>query len=303
MPHLIGYVTGTTADPAHYKFLTTLKNFATSNGWTLLMSDETIYDRYIFLKGPGLTGEDPVYVGINTYQNVSNNYYNIAVACATGYISTQDYYSQPQMHRVGIPLAYDRIDYWISLNAQRIVFVCKVGQSYYEHGYIGKFIPYTSPTQQPYPVFCGGMFGYGADTFNLFLLLQNANYTTTSFHEVPYVGWQDGLGTFSYNGAMYGSFNNKWGAATKYKTTGINGITINGNKPVSDIALMIVYNSSSNSQKLVAGIYGVLDGVYQICPYYDSVYAEDTVTIDGINYVAFPSRNSTEAEFLIRMDT
>jgi len=286
MPFTSGYVTGTTSNPAHYKFLDVVRNFAVANGWKQLMYDGTSANRYVFLRGPGLTGNDPVWVGLDTYQSVSSGYYNVAVGVATNYLSSQTYYNQPQMKRIGVPLFYDRIDYWISLNAQRIVFVCKVGQNYYEHGYMGKFIPYCSPIQYPYPVFVGGMFGYySSESY----ILQNQSYAYTSYHEVPYVGSY-------YNGQVYSSFDGTWRLANK-QTLGYLGITLNNKKPVYNIDLTLRYNQTST-----AGIYGTLDGVYMIQSDYDEIYPEDTITVNEVNYIAFPSRNSTEASYLIRMD-
>lgn len=297
MPHTIGYVTGTTSNPAHYAFLEVLRSFAKSNGWQELMYDGTSANHYTFLRGPGLTGNDPVWVGLNTYQSVSAGYYNVAVGVATNHLSSQTYYNQPQMKRIGVPLFYDRIDYWISLNAQRIVFVCKVAQNYYEHGYMGKFIPYCSPIQYPYPVFVGGMFGYSnSQSYNL----QGQSYSYGSYHEVPYVGGQySGSG---YNGQVYSSFNGKWESVNK-RVLGYLGITLNNTNPIYNIDLTISYNSDPNLQRLVAGVYGTLDGVYRVSPDYDEIYPEDTIVVDGITYIAFPSRNSVEASYLIRMDT
>jgi len=297
MPHTIGYVTGTTSDPAHYKFLDVVRNFAVANGWEQLMYDGTSDNRYVFLRGPGLTGNDPVWVGLDTYQSVSSGYYNVAVGVATGYLSSQTYYNQPQMKQIGTPLFYDRIDYWISLNAQRIVFVCKVGQSYYEHGYMGKFIPYCSPLQYPYPVFVGGMFGYySSESY----ILQTQSYTYNSYHEVPYIGSQyNGNG---YNGQVYSSFDGKWESVNK-QTLGYLGISLNNEKPVYNIDLTIRYDSNASYQMLTAGVYGTLDGVYRVNSDYDEIYPEDTIVVDGTTYIAFPSRNSTEASYLIRMDT
>jgi hypothetical protein len=301
MPFTSGYVTGTTSDPAHYKFLDVLRNFAVANGWEQLMYDGTSANRYVFLQGPGLTGNDPVWVGLNTYQSVSSGYYNVAVGVATGYLPSQTYYNQPQMKRIGTPLFYDRIDYWISLNAQRIVFVCKVGQSYYEHGYMGKFISYFSPIQYPYPVFVGGMFGYNYSSESY--ILQAQSYTYGSYHNVPYIGNQYFSGAvYGYNGQVYSSFDGKWESVNK-QTLGYLGISLNNEKPVYNIDLTIRYDSNASYQRLTAGVYGTLDGVYRVNSDYDEIYPEDTIVVDGTTYIAFPSRNSTEASYLIRMDT
>jgi len=270
-----------------------------ANGWEQLMYDGTSANRYVFLRGPGLTGNDPVWVGLDTYQNIASEYYNIAVGVANGYLVSQNYYNQPQMKRIGVPLFYDRVDYWLHVNAQRIVFVCKVGQSYYEHGYMGKFIPYLSPTQYPYPAFVGGMFGYNSSSSTLMSVKYNS---TSSYYEIPYIGNQYlSSSNCGYNGQVYSSFNNKWEACWKSCLgAGTMGITLNNQKPVYNIDIGIYYTSSPDTQRLVAGIYGCLDGVYMINPNYDEVYAEDVITIDDDSFIAFPSKNATSANVLIK---
>jgi hypothetical protein len=291
MPFTSGYVTGTTSDPAHNKFLEVVRSFATSNGWEELMYSESP-SRYVFLRGPGLTGEDPVWVGLDNYYG-----YNLAVGVATSYLESQTYYDQPQFKRIGVPLYYDRVDYWINVNAQRIVFVCKVAAGYYEHGYMGKFISYSSPLQYPYPVFVGGMFGYYS---NENYILQNQSYLYDSYHEVPWVGGQ--YSGYGYNGQVYSSFDGKWEAVNK-ATFGSAGFELNGTKPIYNIDLTMKYNSDPNCQRLTAGIYGTLDGVYIVNSNNPEIYPEDTITVDGTTYIAFPSRNLTEATYLLRADT
>jgi len=45
-----------------------------------------------------------------------------------------------------------RIDYWLSVNAQRIALGLKVGTPVYEVGYVGLILPYGTPSQYPYPL-------------------------------------------------------------------------------------------------------------------------------------------------------
>jgi hypothetical protein len=162
---------------------------------------------------------------------------------------------------------------------------------------MGKFIPYCSPLQYPYPVFVGGMFGY---YYNESYIRQAQPYTYGSYHQVPYIGSQyNGSG---YNGQVYSSFDGKWEAVNKY-TLGYLGISLNDEKPIYNIDLTMRYNSNPDYQRLTAGIYGTLDGVYRVQSDYDEVYPEDTITVDGSTYIAFPSKNSTEGTYLIRMDT
>jgi len=311
MPFTSGYVTGTTSDPAHYKFLDVVRNFAVANGWEQLMYDGTSANRYVFLRGPGLTGNDPVWVGLDTYQSVYNGYYNIALSCSNGFLSSQDYYHQPQIKRIGIALSYDRIDYWIHINAQRIVFVCKVGQTYYEHGYIGKFIPYLSPIQYPYPAFVGGMLGYNSyneyDTWTG--ILSTVRYDSTSNQYSPYFGTQyRGGGLHGWNGQVYSSFDNAWSACEKItvgsdtKAHGYMAPELSGERPIYNIDLAIVYDFEPQYQLLRAGIYGTLDGVYLINPRYPEVYAEDTFTVEDKHFIAFSPYTGSMGQVLLQID-
>ncbi len=319
MPFMSGQLTGTTASPATYAFLDVVKNFAVSNGWEVIMSNTATENHFYFLKGPGLTGEDHVYVGLNTYQSDSAGYYNIAIGCANGYLSTQTYYNQPQFKRIGIPLAYDRISYWLHINAQRIAFVCRVATSYYEHGYAGKFIPYFSPLQYPYPVFVGGMFGYDInvskeDDDNIGILAKK-KYDYIAYQNAPYIGMQNRYQTSykdgfndrgAHNGQVYSSFNNKWAACEKI-TAGSGPLEheytsseLNGNRPVYNIDLAIVYDENPQYQRLNAGVYGTLDGVYLIDSKYPEVYAEDTFTVGDYEFIAFPPVYGKNAEILLQ---
>jgi len=142
------------------------------------------------------------------------------------------------------------------------------------------------------------MFGY--NRHNESYILQTQNYSYTSYHEVPYIGSQyRSGGTYSYNGQVYSSFNNKWECCEKL-TLGYLGIKTQEVKPIYNIDLGIIYQSDADYQRLTAGIYGCLDGVYRINSDYDEIYAEDTVTINGITYIAFPSKNSVEGQYLIK---
>ena len=321
MPFMSGQLTGTTASPATYAFLDLVSNFAVSNGWEVITSNTATENHFYFLKGPGLTGEDPVYVGLDTYQSDSAGYYNIAIGCANGYLSTQTYYNQPQFKRIGIPLAYDRLSYWLHVNAQRIAFVCRVATSYYEHGYAGKFIPYFSPLQYPYPVFVGGMFGYrirNESEFNTNVgILAQKKYDYITYQNAPYIGTQHRYhsvyspeGNYyshgGYNGQIYSSFNNKWAACEKI-TAGSGPLEheytsseLNGNRPVYNIDLAIIYDAEPRYQLLNAGVYGTLDGVYLIDSKYPEVYAEDTFTVGDYEFIAFPPVYGKNAEILLQ---
>jgi hypothetical protein len=77
--------TGTTGF-AHKEFLLKVKAMAEANGWvTLRYKTDVPASHELILKGEGLSGTEEIFVGIRTYENVSADYYNVAVAGFTGY--------------------------------------------------------------------------------------------------------------------------------------------------------------------------------------------------------------------------
>lgn len=315
MPHLIGEVTGTLDDKAHFKFFNVFKNFANNNGWTTLMeNDPSATDKYVLLKGTDITGD--TYIGLKTY---GPNH--IAVCASTGYLPSQTFDNQPNMYQVGIPLYYDKVRYWITLNNRRIAFCCQIGTAHYESGYIGRFIPYASPLQYPYPVACAGMFGYYDSSYLLstnpytYVYSSNPDY----YYRLPYKGTSIGSGSslilssssISYNMVAYSSFTNKWFYPVmhpyNYLGTRLYTGQIEGKNTIYELELCVpnLQNSGSSdatTQRTPGGIYGKLDGIYYISGSY--MYPEDTLSIDGYTYIVFRDKNLDAAgnHYVMRLD-
>lgn len=126
--------------------------------WTVLRyKTDDPASHELILQGVGLSGTEEIFVGIRTYESVPADYYNLAVAAFTGYVAGNTWAAQPGIKESGVPSHNQRIDYWLAINAQRIAFALKVGTPVYESAYIGKFLPYATPSQYPYPVACIGM--------------------------------------------------------------------------------------------------------------------------------------------------
>ncbi|STZ08602.1 Uncharacterised protein [Moraxella caprae] len=158
MPHDIGFVTAQDGKPAHYQMLQKIKDLALRSGdWQLLREDISTDNHEIILKGRGYSQKEEIFVGVRTYQNPQADYYNLAVATFTGYVPSNPFDNQPSAKISGVPAHNQRIDYWLTVNPQRIACCMKVGTPVYEHFYIGKFLPYARPSQYPYPVVCAGM--------------------------------------------------------------------------------------------------------------------------------------------------
>lgn len=277
MPHQIGYVDNSGGTLAHYKMLEKIRDVAVASGfWTVMRYDTSIENRELILKGKGYTGTEEIYVGVRTYQLAAADYYNLCVATFTGYVPSNTFDTQPGARLSGVPAHNQRIDYWLTVNPQRIACCMKVGTPVYEHFYIGKFFPYARPSQYPYPVICAGMLNGAAAT----------RFSDTS-HSMPYKGNRANLG-MRFNTGVYlqpetWPWNNTYLAGTNQQIR-----DINNNYPLLPIIL-----TDTN------GIYGEFDGVRYI-----SGFNNVTENTCGPDWVVFQdvSRNGFIDYVALKMD-
>lgn len=279
MPHQIGYVDNTGGVLAHYKMLETIRDFAFANGWTVLRYDTAPANRELILKGVGYTGEEEIFVGFRTYQDASADYYNLVAAAFTGYVPSNTFDTQPGAMLSGVPAHNNRIDYWLTLNPQRIALAMKVGTPVYESCYVGKFLPYARPSQYPYPVIAAGMLSGTPAT----------RFSDTS-HSMPYKGSRANM-RMRFNDGVWQQpecwpWNNAYiaGATTQQRNTGTN-------YPPNPVVLC-----------KAQGIYGELEGVRHISGFNNGV--ENTFTLDGVQWVVIQdvSRTGFNDYYALRMD-
>lgn len=261
MAHQIGYVDDTGSEgKAHWQMLLTIKALAEANGWTTLRYDDTQPIRELILQGVGLSGDQAIYIGFRTYDDAAADYYNMSVAGFTGYVAGNSFDTQPGYMESGVPAHNQRIDYWLAVNAQRIVFALKVGTPVYETGYAGYFLPYADPGQYPYPLVVGGMLdGIPATRFS----------DTT--HSFAFRGSRANLrmrfvdGVWKQPDTM--PWLNDWMAGTYQLRDSL------GYYPLYAVELT---DSAPN-------LYGALDGVRFISGFNNVV--ENTLTIGGVDHV------------------
>ena len=279
MPHEIGFVQNTGV-LAHYMMLDKIKTFAEANGYTILFYDTASVNRELIMKAPGLSGTEEIYMGFRTYHDVANDYYNLTVASFAGYVSGILFANQPGAILSGIPAHNNRIDYWLTLNAQRIALAMKVGTPVYECAYTGKFLPYSTPSQYPYPVVCAGM-----------LSGQPATRFSDTAHSMPFKGARANM-RMRFNDGVWKQPSCWPFTSTQYATT-YQLRDMNNNYALLPIVL---YDATS-------GVYGELDGVYFISGFSNAT--ENTVVIAGKTYVVIQDvyRTSFTDYIAIRMDT
>lgn len=268
MPHAIGFVDNTGGTLAHYKMLDKIREVAVASGfWQVMRYDTVAANRELVLKGQGFTGTEEIYVGVRTYQDASADYYNLCVATFTGYVAGNTFDTQPGVRLSGVPAHNQRIDYWLSVNPQRIICCMKVGTPVYEHFYIGKFFPYARPSQYPYPIICGGMLNGASAT----------RFSETS-HSMPYKGNRANLGMRFNTGVYLMPETHPWQNDALAGTTQLRDT--NNNYPL----LPVILND-------VNGIYGELDGIRHISGFnnvVENTCGENWVVMQDVSRTGFP---------------
>lgn len=283
MPHEIDYVEAGSGKLAHQHMLAAIRSFATANGWTELRFDDTVTNHELILRGPGLSGTEQIFVGFRCYQGAGADYYNLVVAGFTGYVAGNSFDTQPGAMLSGVPAHNNRIDYWLTLNGQRIVLAMKVGTPVYESCYVGKMLPYATPGQFPYPLVCAGMLN-GA----------SATRFSEATHSMPFKGGgpagnaRPGMRLRNVAGAWIQPWCAPWGSgciAGGSSSTSLRTLRdTNARYSLVPVVLHDNAGATMSSFPTVQGnVYGELDGVFFISGFNNAV--ENTLAIDGIDYV------------------
>jgi hypothetical protein len=251
---------------------------AANAAWEVLRYDTAPANRELILKGKGLSRTEEIFVGFRTYQNADADYYNLLAGVFTGYVPSNPFDSQPGVQLSGVPAHNQRIDYWLTLNGQRIALAMKVGTPVYESCYVGKCLPYGRPSQYPYPVVCGGMLAGAAAT----------RFSDTA-HSTPYKGNRSGMALYSNAGWVqpyaYPWGNNALAGATQLRDTG-------GTYHLLPVEL---HDNAAN-------LWGALDGIFYISGFDNAV--ENTLSLDGVDYVVIQDvwRTGFTDYFAMRLD-
>lgn len=234
--------------------------------WTVNVNDtDGNGERTVLFQAPGLSGTEQIFTGIYSYKSVSSDYYNVAVGGHTGYVPGNSFSAQPGYSGAyGVPLWNQAIPYWFVGNGQRAIVFAKI-ESVYTSFYIGKFLPYATPTQYPYPLFIGGMLTSASGT----------RYDNTS-----YTSWFMG----NRANARMRFVDGNWRSPEIFPYQ--SSFTLRNTNSDSNVASGYYGLHSLILSENVTGYvntYGELDGVYFISGYNNAV--ENTVIIDGVTYV------------------
>jgi hypothetical protein len=163
-------VTGTATDAQDLfdkliAFLTTNATLVgASQDWSEPWSGAAPYLNDRVLEGPGLSGADEILIGMRLYSDDTADEHWIEFRGMTGVIPTGLTYDdhvnvQPIPSRMFID--NDTMDYWFIANGRRFIVVLKIS-TVFEACYCGFFLPFGTPAEYPYPMFCGASSGFSA---------------------------------------------------------------------------------------------------------------------------------------------
>lgn len=269
----------------------------------------------LIVNGPGSSGDDEIYVGIQTYYDTGDDYFNWRLQGYTGYSAGQSFNSQPGAmadapnYNPKVCLWNSTIPYWFIGNGRRFAMIAKVS-TVYECMYAGFLLPYGIPNQIPYPLVIGGSsVGYNA----LAKRWSGLGYEHRNYYDccdddgdrsacrVLHGGtWLDvynygysntnqvttGVNTWPYHhsdavGTLYDE--NRWWVLLREN--------IDGTYPLFPV---VVHGSQPEKN-----IFGEFQGIYALPGF--GLAAEDTITVNGDTYVITQNIHRTDTHVYMAM--
>lgn len=112
----------------------------------------------IVLRGPGLSGNDNVLVGLRLVEDVGADRFALHLSGMTGVLPAAVAFDEHVNCTPQVPLMFldsNPMTYWFVANGRRFIAVAKIS-SVYEALYAGLFLPYAAPSRYSYPLFIGG---------------------------------------------------------------------------------------------------------------------------------------------------
>lgn len=286
--------TGTATD--YDDLLDKLKSFLTTNAalvalnqqWTV-KADVTPDDRYLYLMGPGLAGNDEIYVNIRRFYYAATGAYNWGLRGATGYNAGSDFDTQAGTNDnpCYLCLANTSITYWFIANGRRFIVIAKIG-TVFTSCYCGLILPYALPSEYPYPLFIG------ATSYLNSQLYTDTGQATTAFWKpgyttaVPNSGkqlrlvsgyWLNFTQNAPSNPASYRGKIWPYWSRVSFTDPGIGDWTKNADGSYTNSGI-ILYSDTYDTKD----VFGELDGVYHI-PGTD-LNSEDTINVNGEVFLA-----------------
>lgn len=280
-----GFVNNTGAY-ANQNMLQVIHDKLVLEGWTVLRYDTVSAIRELIVQGDGYSTTEEIFIGFRSYQDVGADYYNLSVACFTGYVSGNTFTTQPGYAENGICGHNLYIDYWLRITPQCVAMGLKVGTPVYETAYIGKFFPYATPSQYPYPVVCfGNITGVSATRFSEITHSMGFKGSRTNALMRDVAGSWIQPATWPFNAEMICGVTASPSFYLGQQRDTTNVYTLN---PI------VVMKTNTD-------VYGELEGVYHISGFNNIV--ENTLTISGRTFVVIQDVGRTGFNDYIALET
>lgn len=282
-------------------------NFAVNDAWVIYMvqgelaaiGEEWVEERYVdtvldgeglidlemILRGPGLSGTEQIYAAFTSNQSIVSDYYNISLSSMIGYVDGDALSAQPSYSGLRwIPMWNQAIRYWVVINGQRIAFGCKV-ETHYWSGYVGKYFPYATPTQFPYPICVLGTNSGSTERYS-------ATHTVDLFNT-----FISRLVTGTWGTTYPWPFNHNYSYSSRhYWPKDIQS------RPQRDTEGDYPLNAVVPTQTGTYGALGDLDGIFHTSGFNSAV--ENIVQAGGLDYVKIANNQATgfNSYFALRLD-
>lgn len=245
--------------------------------------DEQLRSREVILRGPGSSGADEVYVGLDAYGTIIADLFNWDLRIFTGYDPTRYWYQQPNVSAVKYHRLWNQsIPYWFIANGRRFMVISKVSTNY-SNLYAGFYLPYGIPGEIPYPI------ALGADSVDNTRWSAQSENNGSFWNPSVYNNYSQGTLTIRRTDGDYEHYANfSWSSSPPGRTYPYAGVNNFRPSPSGDYALQPVTLVNSQGG---GNVWGELDGVYHVSGFNNA--SENIHVIDGKSYLVVQASHRT----------
>ena len=255
-----------------------VRTLALAQGWAELRWTGT----ELIMRGPGLSGQDEIYIGIRTYADVTGDRYGWELRGYGGYDDAQQFNFQPGASPACyMPLWNGATPYWLVVNGQRIVLAARVS-TVYEACYAGLIDRYMTPSQYPYPLYIAGTSPSAtrwSDTYGEHRHFGDPGPASYLMHIDG--SWRQYRNAYGSSGSREYE-RNVWPQAPAIRES------LDGGYLLVPLTL-VEYGPTTR------GIYGELDGCYWVSGWGQA--AENIITVDGADHIIIQNIYRADPEY------
>ena len=235
-----------------------------------------------YLKGPGLSGTDSIYVNMASWTDTVNDAYSLAIRGAINFNPLDTFGGQPgSSGDVIVPLWDSTIPYWLVANGRRFIIIAKIS-TVYTSAYAGFLMPYATSSEMPYPL----------------VVMGNCDVVRRWSQNGYLIG---GFWDPTEGAAFARHWDGAWIEVANYRArTDIRDARTDNMVWPFNVARNVGRNRDGSYGLLPAiltcnyssnNVYGELEGVYQVSGF--STASEDTITIGSDTFLIVQSVNRT----------